>query len=163
LKGRFPNQLEDRSINSGRRTIVITLANLLSYLSYFGTSIGCLLVAGFLYVKFTPIDEIAEMRKGNTAAAIALGGATIGYAVVVYSVMTHIYGVSTIGQGLLQVVMWSGISLVTQIIAFEIMRLVMAITHDNWKVKIEEGDIAHGVFAGAFSLAFGILNAGAVS
>jgi putative membrane protein len=142
---------------------VITFANLLSYLSYFGTAIGCLLVAGFIYVKFTPIDEIAELRKGNTAAAIALGGATVGYAIVVYSVMTHIYGASTIPQGLLQVIIWSAISLVTQVIAFEIMRVVMAVIHDDWKTRIEQGDVAHGVFAGAFSLAFGILNAGAVT
>ena len=139
------------------------LYNLMSYISYLGTSIICLLVAGFIYVRFTPIDEIAELRKSNTAAAIALGGATIGYAVVIYSVMTHLYGITSIPQGLGQVILWSAISLVTQIIAFEIMRVILAVIHDDWKARIEKGDIAHGIFAGAFSLALGILNAGAVT
>src|SRR3954467_10861773 len=99
-------------------TMTLGMSNVLSYLSYFGTDLGLLLVAGLVYVKFTPIDEIAEIRKGNTAAAIALAGAMIGYSLVVYSATTHAYGV-------LDTAIWSIVSLVVQIVAFEVLRLIL--------------------------------------
>lgn len=134
----------------------VTLTTLLSYLSYLGTDIGLLLVAGFVYVKLTPLDEMALIRDGNVGAAIMLGGAAIGFSLVLYSCNTH-------NQSLIDSVIWSVIALITQWVAFEILRGVFYLAHDDWQTKIKDGDVAHGVFFGAFSLSIGILNAAAVT
>lgn len=136
--------------------ITVGLVNLVSYLSYFVTMLILLLVAGYAYVRFTPLDELALIREGNVAAAIMLGGAMIGFGLVFYSSATH-------SANLLDTVLWSVISLVVQIVAFELVRGIMYALHDDWQTKIKEGDIAHGVFFGCFSLTIGIINAACVT
>ena len=34
---------------------------------------------------------------------------------------------------------------------------------DDWKAQIENGDLAHGIALGAFSLAIGVINAGCLT
>ena len=126
---------------------------IVNYLAYFGTTLVLLVLAGVVYVRFTPGNEIALIRQGNVAAAAALSGAMVGYAVVVYSATAH-------GSTWLETIVWSLISLVVQIIAVELITLLI---HDKWKDEIARGDIAHGVALGAFSLAVGLLNAGCLT
>ena len=128
------------------------LAPVLNYLLYFGSTMAMLLIAGF-YIRFTPGNEIALIRQGNAAAAVALSGAMIGYAAVVYSATSH-------GSTLLETAIWSAVSLAVQIIACEIVCFVV---HDKWKAEIERGDMAHGIALGAFSLAVGLINAGCLT
>ena len=129
------------------------LGSIFNYLLYFGSTIAMLLIAGFVYVRFTPSDEITLIRRGNAAAAVALGGAMLGYACVVHSATAH-------GSTVLETAMWSAIALAIQIIAVELLRLVI---RDDWKAQIESGDIAHGIALGAFSLAIGVINAGCLT
>lgn len=136
--------------------ITLGMANLLSYFSYFATMIALLMVAGWIYVKFTPLDEMALIRDGNVGASVMLAGAAIGFSLVLYSSATH-------GQGLIDTIIWSFVALISQLVAFEILRLVLYLAHDDWKTKILSGDVAHGVFFGAFSLSIGILNAACVT
>jgi putative membrane protein len=127
--------------------------NFLWYLAYFVTDTIMLMLAGLVYVKVTPYDEIQLIRGGNVAAACALAGATIGYATVVCTVTIH-------GSTIPQVVIWSIISLAVQIAAFELLQYAI---RDDWKAKMERDDLAHGIILGAFSLAVGILNAGCLT
>jgi putative membrane protein len=129
------------------------IASVANYLLYFGSTIAMLVIAGFVYVRFTPSDEIALIRSGNVAAAVALGGAMLGYACVVYSATAH-------GSTLLETALWSATSLAVQIIAIEVLRIVIL---DDWKAQIEKGDLAHGIALGAFSLAIGLINAGCLT
>lgn len=129
------------------------LHTVLNYLLYFGTTIGLLLLSGFVYVRFTPGDEIALIRQGNAAAAVALAGAMLGYAAVVYSATAH-------GSTILETILWSVIALVVQILASELLCFVI---HDKWKAAIERGDLAHGIALGAFSLSVGLINAGCLT
>ena len=129
------------------------LGSIFNYLLYFGSTIAMLLIAGFVYVRFTPSNEIALIRVGNVAAAVALGGAMLGYACVVHSATAH-------GSTLLETAMWSAISLAVQIIAIELLRIVI---RDDWRAQIENGDLAHGTALGAFSLAIGLINAGCLT
>jgi len=124
----------------------------LNYLLYFGTALALLLLSGIVYVKFTPGDEIKLIREGNVAAALALGGAMVGYAAVVFTAAAH-------NDSWIDMVMWSGISLIVQIIACEILCFVI---HDKWKEAIARGDLAHGIALGSFSLAVGLINAGCI-
>jgi putative membrane protein len=56
--------------------------------------------------------------------------------------------------------MWSAFSLAVQIIAIELLRIVI---RDDWKAQIEKGDLAHGIALGAFSLSIGLINAGCLT
>lgn len=129
--------------------VTMGLANLLSYAKYFGVDLVLFMAAGVAYVKFTPADEIALVRKGNIAAATALTGTMIGFALVLYSATTHSYGI-------IDTAIWAAVALIVQMIAFVIITHVV---HDDWTGKIEDGCVAHGILLGGFSLAVGILNA----
>jgi putative membrane protein len=128
------------------------LANLGNYLVYFVSTLVLLLVAVTIYVKVLPYDEVALIRRGNVAAAIALAGTLIGYAAVVWSATAH-------GSNLFETAVWSGVALVSQIIAFEIVHLVFR----DFKAGMEKDEIGYGVALGAFSVAVGIINAGCLT
>lgn len=128
------------------------LANLGNYLLYFISTLVLLLVAVTIYVKVLPYDEVALIRRGNLAAAIALAGTMIGYAAVVWSATAH-------GSNLIETAVWCGVALVSQIIAFEIVHLVFR----DFKAGMEKGEISYGVALGAFSVAVGIINAGCLT
>jgi putative membrane protein len=128
------------------------LVDLANYLLYFVATIVMLLVAIAIYVKVTPYDELALVRNGNSAAAVALAGTMIGYAAVVYSAIAH-------GRSFGEMAFWSAISLVTQIVAFEIVNLCFR----NFKAEMEKGDLAYGIVLGGFSIAVGFINAGCLT
>lgn len=134
-------------------TRMLTIIGLLNYLMYLVVDLGMLLMAGYVYIRFTPYDEIRLIRSGNIAASIALAGAMLGYACVVYSATAH-------GSNIGMTVVWSLISLVLQIGAVELITFVM---RDDWRGEMERGDVAHGIILGAFSLAVGLLNAGCLT
>jgi putative membrane protein len=129
------------------------LVSVLNYLLYFSVTLGLLVVAGVVYVRFTPGNEIALIREGNAAAAVALSGAMLGYAAVVYSATAH-------GGTIIETALWSVVALVVQIAACEVVCFVI---HDKWKAEIARGDMAHGIMLGAFSLAAGLINAGCLT
>ncbi len=132
------------------------MLNFLNYLVFFAVDVALLLGAGFVYTKSMPSNELTLIaypgRNGNTAAAIALGGAMLGFAIVLY--------VATQRADILSTIMWSVIALLTQIGAFWALR---ALVHDDWDRKMKDGDLAHGVMLGAFSLTIGIINAGCIT
>jgi putative membrane protein len=128
------------------------LGSLVNYLLYFVSTLVLLLVAVTIYVRVLPYDELALVRRGNSAAAVALGGTMIGYAAVVWSATAH-------GSTLVETAIWSGVALVSQIIAFEIVHLLFR----DFKAEMEKGDLSYGIALGGFSLAVGIINAGCLT
>jgi putative membrane protein len=126
--------------------------SVLNYLLYFAVDLILFLVASYLYVKFTVGDEIAQISGGNRAAAVALTGTLISFALVIYTATQH--------GNLLGTMIWSIVALAVQIGVFELLRLLVP---DDWKQKIDDGDLAHGIALGAFSLAIGIINAGCIT
>jgi putative membrane protein len=124
------------------------LANLGNYALYLVSTLVTLAIAVVIYVRVTPFDEFALIRRGNVAAAVALAGTLIGYAVVVYAATTH-------GSNLLETLVWSAISLVGQIIAFEIVQLALR----DLRAGMEKGELSYGITLGGVSIAIGIINA----
>ncbi len=60
------------------------LAGFPNFLLYFSVSIIFVLAFKFIYVKLTPYDEWHLIKeKQNTAAAIALSGAFLGYCIAI--------------------------------------------------------------------------------
>ena len=108
-----------------------------------GASVGAFLIAfvaaGLFMIAFkiifqatTPYNEKALIRDGNTAAAITLGAALLGYVLPLASALTHTVS-------LIEFAVWAVLAGVIQIIAaLVVRRLVMRDIHD----RIVRGDVA---------------------
>ncbi len=128
------------------------LATLPLYLAFLGTAVALLIVALTIYVWLTPYREIALIRQGNRAAAYSLSGTAVGMAIVLFSTASSTFEV-------VELAVWGGIGLVGQVLVFIAVSLLIP----GLKKGLEEDNIAYGIILGAFSVAMGILNAGALS
>lgn len=129
-----------------------SLAGLPSFLFYFATAIGLLLLFLLAYLFITPYREIALIREGNAAAAASLGGALLGFVLPLASAITH-------SVGLLDMAVWGLIALIIQLLAYGVGRLLLP----DLARDIPAGKTATGVLMCALSLAIGILNAACMS
>ena len=129
-----------------------TLAGLPYFIAYFGIALLLLTLCLSVYVMITPYPEIRLIRDGNVAAAASLGGALVGFALPLASVVIN-------SVSLLDMLLWSMVALVVQLIAFAVVRLMVPAISRN----VREGQLSSGVFLGAVAVAVGILNAASMS
>jgi putative membrane protein len=101
-----------------------------------------------IYVLITPWREFALIRAGNSAAAIALIGALLGFCLPLANTIAH-------SVSLVDVVLWSLVALVVQVIVHVAMRLLLP----DLKQAIEADRLSAGVMAGGFATCFGLINA----
>jgi putative membrane protein len=97
----------------------------------------------YIYQWITPYNEKALIRAGNVAAAIALAGALIGYA------LSHTVSLQEFAA-------WAALAGVIQIAAFTGVRLVAL---PDVKARIENGETSIGIYLAGISIAVGLLNA----
>src|SRR3954470_1752474 len=71
-----------------------------------------------IYQWVTPYNEAALIREGNVAAALALGGALVGYVLPLASALSHT-------ASLAEFCAWAALSGVIQIAAFTLIRMVV--------------------------------------
>ncbi|WP_448094109.1 DUF350 domain-containing protein [Pseudomonas lini] len=102
----------------------------------------------FIYTRITPHREFELIRSGNVAAAIALGGAMIGFAIPASNVIA--YSIS-----LLDFVVWAVIAAFVQLLAFLVTSLVLKGASE----RIKKGEIAAGIYIAAVAISVGMLNA----
>jgi putative membrane protein len=121
---------------------------LIAFASHFASALAFLFLFITVYIRITPYKEIALIREGNTAAAASLSGAVLGYCIALASSVAH-------SIDLLDMVIWGGIALFVQLLAFFATRLMLP---DLIK-DVPENKLASGIFLGAISLGMGILNA----
>ena len=128
------------------------LSMLPAFLAYFAVAIA--LIAAFLavYLAATPYDEIALIRKNNSAAAISLSGAMLGFAMPIANVIAH-------SDTLLDLLAWGAIAGVVQILAY----LVARFTLPHMTEDIPAGKIAPATFLAVLSLTVGLTNAACMS
>lgn len=93
----------------------------------------------FIYTRVTPHKEFELIRSGNVAAAIALGGAVIGFAIPASNVIA--YSIS-----MLDFVVWAVIAAVVQLLAFLVTSLVLKGASARIKDNTISGKIAKMVF-----------------
>ena len=119
-----------------------------NFLAYF--ALGAALTAIFLllYVELTPQRDIALIRDGNSAAAIALVGALLGFVIPLASVIAH-------SAAIIELVVWGVIALLVQLGGFFLARLVLP----HLPSAIERGNVADAIFLAGLSLSLGILDA----
>ena len=123
-----------------------------AHLLYFVISVGIGILFVAIYTAITPYREITLIRHGNTAAAISLGGALLGFTCPLAQAVAQ-------SGNLTDMLIWSGVALVVQLFAFLITRLTL----QHLSADVNEGKIAPGVFLAAVSIAVGILNAAAMA
>lgn len=105
-----------------------------------------------VYTRTTPIDEVAQVRAGNSAAALSLSGALVGFSLTVASGILH-------NSALLAFVAWSGGAMVVQLAVYAVFSRLLPGVKD----QIEAGNVAMGGLLGAISLAVGAINAACLS
>ena len=125
-----------------------SLAGLPYFIAYFGLSLLLLTACLAVYVAITPYPEIRLIRDGNTAAAASLSGVLVGFALPLASAVAH-------SVSLLDMLVWAGIALVVQLVAYAAVRLAVP----RIVAHVREGQVASGVFLGAVAVSVGILNA----
>ena len=102
-----------------------------------------------VYQWVTPYHERTLIRDGNPAAAIALGGALIGYVLPLASALSHTVS-------LMEFAAWALLAGVIQIVAFVV---VSRLAFKNLATRIEAGEIAAAIYLASISICVGLLNA----
>lgn len=129
--------------------LLIALAN---FALYFGIALVALLAFKLLYTLFTPYDDWKLVKEQNSAAACALGGATIGFSIALSSAIAE-------SISLVDFAIWAVVALVAQLIAYLLVRLFMP----KISQRIQDGEVPAGIVLGAVSIAIGILNAASMT
>jgi putative membrane protein len=129
-------------------TIMMSLQTVGTFALYFSAALVAVALFVVAYMAVTSHQEIALIKKGNSAAAISFAGALIGFTLPLTSVIQH-------SVSLLDMAVWSVIALVVQLGVLKIVDLALREVSRH----IEEGNVAAGVTLGAASIALGIVNA----
>ena len=124
------------------------LATLPSFLAYLGTAIVLLVAFVAIYLYVTPYEEIALIRNNNTAAAISLSGAILGFAMPIANVIAH-------SDTLLDLAVWGVVAGIVQMAAWGLARVALPQLQED----IPAGRVAPAIFVAALSIAVGLLNA----
>ena len=77
-----------------------------------------LVVSSTIYVLLTPWKEFAEVRRGNTAAGLALGGAIAGLALPMSSALAS-------SITLIDFTIWGVVALLLQLIVYRLVDLLL--------------------------------------
>lgn len=133
-------------------TTLSSLAGLPPFLTYFAVAIILVLIFVRVYTWVTPQDELALIRANNASAALAFGGALIGFSLPLSSAITY-------SMSLLDCALWGAVALVVQVLTFVALRIAVK----QLPERIERGEIATGVLAAATAISVGIINAACMS
>lgn len=132
--------------------ILASLATLPSFLAYFAGALALVAVFVFAYERFTPYREFELIAAGNMAAAVSLGGAVLGFAMPLASVIAH-------AVGWLDMIVWGAVALVVQLAVYAVARLMAPGLAD----QLRAGRVAPATALAAASLTVGLLNAACIT
>lgn len=119
-----------------------------SFVSYLVTAAVLIVVYVLIYIGVTPHAEIKLIKQNNMAAAWAFSGSLIGFSIPLAIVIAH-------SAALVECVIWGGIAIVVQIVIYFLARIPVP----GISSRIEDGEIASGLWLAAASLTGGIINA----
>ena len=129
-----------------------SLQGLPAFLAYFGLAIGLTLLYLLVYTRLTPQREFTLIRLNNNAAATALGGSLLGFALPLHSAITN-------AIGLLDCALWGLVALAVQVATFVVLRLALRGLPD----RIARGEQAAANFVASTSIAVGLLNSASMT
>lgn len=116
---------------------------------------ACLLLALFkrLYQMSTPYDEARLIAEGNVAAAVALGGGIIGFALPLASALS-------VTADPLEFAAWGVLAGLVQVLASLVVRRFVV---RDMTARIEAGNVASGIYLAATAIGVGLLNAASMT
>ncbi len=117
--------------------------------------IACVLLAIFkrVYQVSTPYNERDLIAANNPAAAIALGGAIIGFALPLASALS-------VTVNPIEFTAWGVLAGVIQIVASLVVRRFVV---RDLAAQIEGGNVANAIYLAATSIGIGLLNAASMT
>lgn len=122
-----------------------SLEGLMMFAAYLASSMALLAAFTRLYLWVTPYDEAKDIRKGNMAPAIALGGAMLGFT---FPLLVASYSHSAFVEFLA----WSVIACLVQLVVFGTL-------HRLLPRVIETNNAAGATCFAVASVCAGLLNA----
>ena len=128
------------------------LNSLTEFLIFFVAAAILTILFTVIYWRVTKHDEFKLIKENSVAAAIAFSGSIIGFALPVVSVMLNSVGV-------VEMILWSIVALIVQIIVYFLVRLPMPRISE----RIEANEVSAGIWLGAASLVGGMLNAASMT
>lgn len=137
-------------MNSGLLSDSVT--GIVAHLVHLGIAAAAVLVFVAVYVMITPHREFRLIREGNSAAAISLGGAILGYTIPLAKAVAQ-------SESILDMLIWSGVALVAQLVAYGISRLILP----QLSADVDEGKTASSILMAAIAVAVGLLNSAAMT
>ena len=133
-------------------TTLSSLAGVPAFLTYFSLAVFQVLIFIRLYTWVTPHDELALIRDNNSAAALAFGGALIGFSLPLSSAIIH-------SLSLLDCAVWGAIALIVQVLTFFVLRVFL----QGLPERIMQGEMAAGILSAATAISVGLINAASMS
>jgi putative membrane protein len=128
------------------------LENLSEFLLFFVVAAVMTVIFVVIYTRVTRHNEIALIKKNSAAAAAAFSGSMIGFALPLASTMINSVTV-------FQMVLWGVVALIVQVLVYLLIRLPMP----RISKRIEDNEVAAGIWLGAWSIVAGILNAASMT
>lgn len=119
---------------------------------HLGVTLALLALGATLYALLTPWKEVALIREGNPAAAVAFAGVLVGLAIplaVSLSVSTSVRDVA----------LWGLATLVLQLLAFRIVDLILT----GLPQRIQDGEVPAAVLLVGAKLATALILSAALT
>ncbi len=129
-----------------------SLTGIVAHMVHLGIAGVAVLVFAAIYLMMTPHREISLIRQGNSAAAISLSGAILGYTIPLAKAVAQ-------SESIQEMLLWSGVALVAQLFAYGIGRLVLP----QLSAHVSEGKTASAILLAAIAVAIGLLNSAAMT
>ncbi len=129
-----------------------SLSGIPAFALYFG--LGALLTAAFamVYTRLTAHDELALIKNGNLAAALAFGGNLAGFSIPLDKAISQ-------AAGVFDCILWAGIALGVQAVVYFGVRMLIP----DLSQKIEQNNTAAATFLAFAAVVGGMLNAAAMT
>jgi len=121
-------------------------------LAHLGVTLGLLAAGAIIYALFTPWKEIALIREGNAAAAVAFSGVLVGLAVPLAVSLS-------VSTSLKDIMLWGAATVVLQLLAFRVVDLLLT----GLPQRIREGEIAAAVLLVGAKLSTALVLAAALT
>ncbi|MGY9002006.1 MAG: DUF350 domain-containing protein [Rhodospirillales bacterium] len=122
------------------------------FFNFFIVAVLLTLIFTVIYWKVTSHNEFKLIKEKSIAAAVAFSGALIGFALPLVSVMLN-------STNVIEMVQWAVVAMVIQIFVYFLVRMPMPKISE----RIENNEVAAGIWLGVASLVGGMLNAASMT
>ncbi len=121
-------------------------------LAHLGVTLALLVAGAILYALLTPWKEIALIRHGNAAAAVAFSGVLLGLAIPLAISLS-------VSTSLKDIALWGVATVVLQLLAFRIVDMLLT----GLPQRIREGEVSAAVLLVGAKLSTALILAAALT